>query len=270
MTEPSPFKHASDLAVAIIARDNEATIGRTLASVRGWVEWIVVVDSGSRDRTRQIAREHGAEVIDRQWEGHVRQKQFALDQCRDAKWVLSLDSDESVEPGLAEDVRRVVAANDASVQGYAVNRRVWFAGRELKRIWQPEWRTRLVRPQTARWAGYDPHDRLDVTGRVERLRGGVLRHDAFADVSELLRKQIAHGLRAGESYHGLGRRGSVVQLAVSPPAAVLKQLVLHAAWLDGWPGWVGAMGAGLSAAVKHMRLIELSNRPAAPASSPTR
>lgn len=247
------------LSVAIIACDNEATIARTIESVRGLAGRIIVVDSGSSDRTRAISRDLGAEVIEHEWEGHVRQKQFALDQC-DTPWVLSLDSDESVSEELAGEIRRVVMSDDPHVAGCEVNRRVWFAGRELRYTWQPEWRTRLVRPQCAKWAGYDPHDRLDVSGPTKKLRG-VLRHDAFADVRELLRKQVNHGLHAGESYHAMGRRGSILHLALSPTAAILKQLVFKFAWLDGWPGWACALGAGMSAAAKQMRLLELAAAP---------
>lgn len=246
----------SALSVAIIACNNDATIARTIQSVQGLAARVVVVDSGSTDRTIEVSRDLGAEVIHHDWEGHVRQKQFALDQC-DTPWVLSLDSDESVDSRLAGEIRMVVALDDRHVAGCEVNRRVWFAGRELKYTWQPEWRMRLVRPQCAKWAGYDPHDRLDVSGPSRRL-SGVLRHDAFANVAELLRKQINHGVHAGESYHALGRRASVLNLAVSPSAAILKQLVLKSAWLDGWPGWACSIGAGISAAAKHMRLLELA------------
>ncbi len=252
----------SVLSVAIIACNNEATIGRTIESVRSLAGRVVVVDSGSKDRTVELASSLGAEVIHHDWEGHVRQKQFALDQC-DTPWVLSLDSDESVDSQLAGEIGAVVSSDDPHIAGCEVNRRVWFAGRELRYTWQPEWRMRLVRPQAARWAGYDPHDRLDVSGPSRRLRG-VLRHDAFATVAELLRKQISHGVHAGESYHKLGRRASVLKLAISPTAAILKQIVLKSAWLDGWPGWACAMGAGISAAAKHMRLLELASG-AAPA-----
>lgn len=252
----------SMLSVAIIACNNEPTITRTLDSVQSLAARVVVVDSGSTDRTIELSRALGAEVIHHDWEGHVRQKQFALDQC-DTPWVLSLDSDESVDAELAGEIQRAVMSDEANIAGCAVNRRVWFGGHELKYTWQPEWRMRLVRPQCAKWAGYDPHDRLDVSGASRRLRG-ILRHDAFATIAELLRKQINHGVHAGESYHQLGRRASLTGLAVSPTAAILKQLVLKSAWLDGWRGWACSIGAGISAAAKHMRLLELADSDAAP------
>jgi glycosyltransferase involved in cell wall biosynthesis len=247
-----------DLSVAVIARDAERTIEATLRSVRGLARRVVVVDSGSTDGTLDLCRAHGAVVIEHPWEGYVRQKQFALDQC-DSTWVLSLDSDESLDAEAADAVRGAVAGDDPAVGGYQLNRRVRVGEIDLRHTWQPEWRTRLVRRAQARWAGHDPHDRLDVAGPLRRIPGTII-HDSYTDVGDLVRKSVSHGLTMASSLHELGRRTRPWWLLVSPPAATFKQLVLRSAWRDGWPGWVAACAAGLHAAVKHMRLLELQHR----------
>ncbi len=245
-----------DLCVPVICKNSARTIERTIRSVSGLARRVILVDSGSTDGTREIAAGLGAEVMDHAWEGYVRQKQWALEQC-DSEWALSLDSDESIDEALAAAVRAAIGRDDPADAGYAANRMVWFHERPLRHVWQPEWRTRLVRTARARWAGYDPHDRLDVQGRVGRLAGSI-RHDAFATIAEFVRRQVEHGLLAAESYHAMGRRGSVLRLLASPPAAVLKQVVARSAWRDGWCGWVAAFGTGMHAAAKQMRLLELS------------
>src|SRR5262249_26613096 len=94
------------------AMDEEANIGRTLASVR-WADEIVLVDSGSKDRTREIARDLGARVVEEPWRGYVAQKQYAIDLCtRD--WVLLLDADEEISAGLAEEIRAAIADPNAA------------------------------------------------------------------------------------------------------------------------------------------------------------
>ncbi len=247
-----------DLCLCVIACDNERTIERTLRSVDGLARRRIVVDSGSTDATIEMARACDAEVIPHAWAGYVKQKQFALEQC-DTTWVLCLDSDESLDEQAIRTVRDAVGRNDPSFAGYSLNRQVWIGERPLRHTWQPEWRTRLVRRERARWAGPDPHDRLDVEGAVKRI-GGNIRHDAFTDFGELLHRSVGHGLTTAQSFHEMGRRGSRLQLLLSPPAAVLKQLVFRSAWLDGWPGWLAAYSAGISAAVKHVRLLELTKQ----------
>jgi len=248
-----------DLTVVIISCDNERTIGRTLASVHSLAAHLIVVDSGSTDRTKEICAEYGATVVDHAWEGHIRQKQCALE-LAETEWILSLDSDESVEPDLMQAIRDVVQSDSGSVVGYEVHRRIFMNGQWLMHTWQPEWRLRLVRRDQARWGGYDPHDKLEADGQVRRL-AGTLRHDAFEDIAELVGKQVKHALRAAESYHAMRRRASMFGLLVSPPAAIFKQLIIKSAWLDGWLGCVAAVATGIGAAVKHMQLFQLTHRP---------
>lgn len=247
------------LAVAIVCRNNEATIGRTLDSVKGLARQIVAVDSGSTDGTIGLLESHGAEVTRASWEGHVKTKQRALDLCRE-DWILSLDSDESVEPALASSIRAAIRRDEAPVAGYEVNRKVWWRGAFLQHAWQPEWRLRLVRRGCAHWAGYDPHDKMMVLhgvgpSRVEKLRGD-LRHDSFRTMSEFLQSQLAHARIAAESYVDLGRSPSVWGLVTSPVSAWLKQMVFRQAWRDGWRGWSAASATAAGALMKRLIFIE--------------
>lgn len=258
--EPTP------LSVAIICRDNESSIERTLDSLAPLAPAeIVGVDSGSTDRTIEILESHGARVVHQEWLGHVRQKQLALETCTQP-WILSLDSDESLEPELAASVRAAVLEDDPGVGAYTMNRRVHYAGRFLNHAWQPEWRTRLVRRQRAAWGGYDPHDKLDLTDearsaglRVERLNG-VMRHDSIPSIAEFLSKQASHAAIAARSYQAMGRTGSVAKLVTSPTGAFLKQVVVRGAWRDGWRGWVAASATAAAALMKHASLLEITRR----------
>src|ERR1700689_2645653 len=108
------------ISVAIVAMDEETNIGRTLASVR-WADEIVLVDSGSGGRTCEIAREHGARVVLEPWRGYVSQKQYAIELCT-KDWVLLLDADEEVSPGLAEEIRAAITDPHA-VNGYRLPRK---------------------------------------------------------------------------------------------------------------------------------------------------
>jgi glycosyltransferase involved in cell wall biosynthesis len=97
------------LSVAIVTLNEEETLARTLASV-AWAEEILIVDSGSTDRTAEIARSFGARVIEREWPGFATQKNFAIEQCS-GTWVLSLDADEELTPDLQQEIRALLSTN---------------------------------------------------------------------------------------------------------------------------------------------------------------
>lgn len=252
------------LSVSIVCCNNESTIARTVESVRSLASEIVALDSGSTDSTIKILEIAGARVIRQPWLGHVKQKQAALELCAQP-WILHLDSDESLEPELQSAVRRALEADDPDIAGYEMNRRVWWAGAMLNHAWQPEWRLRLVRRGSARWTGYDPHDKLEQLpsslGRIERLMG-IMRHDTIPTLAEFLRRQVSHAEIAAESYEHSGRRASYLSLITSPTGAWLKQMIVRRAWLDGWRGWAAASATATGALMKHMILLERMNRPA--------
>src|SRR5215468_6088436 len=115
------------LSVSIVCRNNDRTIGRTIDSVAGLATEIVAVDSGSTDGTIPLLERHRARIIRTDWKGHVATKQMALEACT-GDWVLSLDSDESLEPDLQASIREALDRNDQRAHGYEVNRKVWYRG----------------------------------------------------------------------------------------------------------------------------------------------
>jgi hypothetical protein len=248
------------LSVSIVCRNNEATIGRTLASVAGLAGEVVAVDSGSTDGTIPLLERHNARVIRSAWLGHVRTKQLALEACA-GDWILCLDSDESLEPDLRASVDRAIARQEPA--GYLVNRKVYYRDRPLDYAWQPEHRLRLVRRGAAAWTGLDPHDRLELLAGPTRqgslpVLSGTLRHDSISTFSDFLAKQAGHARTMAESLHREGRRGSILALVGSPPGAFLKQIVLKRAFMDGWPGWLAAASTAAATLMKHAALLELS------------
>ncbi len=245
------------ISVAIVCKNNEATIGRTLDSVRELVSEIVALDSGSTDGTIRLLERAGARVQRIEWMGHVATKQAALEACRQP-WVLSLDSDESLEPELARAIRDLLTGETAGVAGARFNRKVWYAGRFLQHTFQPEPRLRLVRLESvkagrSRWTGLDPHDRLDVApsaGRVVELPGD-LRHDSVGTMAAFMAQQIKLGQVSADAMLASGRSPSRTKLLMSPIGQVFKQIVLKGAWRDGWRGWAAAGSAGVASLAKH-------------------
>lgn len=230
------------------------TMPRSLDSIRSLVERVVVVDSGSTDGTIEFCREQGAEVVHRDWTNFPEQKTRALELCAESAWVLNLDSDESPDSELVAGIRSALAHPSESVDGFEINRLTLLHGRLLRHTFQPEWRLRLCRGGEGRVNHDSPvHDRIDVSGGVERLPG-VLVHDSWIGSTDMLARGVHYGALVAKGYRGGGRP---INLLVNPASAFLKQLLLRRGFLDGWRGWVAAGGVASQALAKHLAIMEL-------------
>lgn len=260
MPRVTDFSDSPSLVVTVTCFNNEATVSRVLDSVRSLTELVLCVDSGSTDSTVSLCEQRGAKVIHQPFLGYVKQKQFALDEAgkHNPRWILHLDSDESLDPALQDAVRQVVAGDDPTVGGYEINRKVFYAGKLLQHAWQPEWRLRLVRHSKARWCGYDPHDKLELTDAslsIGRLQGDC-RHDSIPSMSAFLARQVSHARIAAASYQQMGRRGKPMKIVTSPVGAFTKQMIRCRAYKDGWRGWAAAGATAAGAMMKHIMLLE--------------
>jgi len=227
------------LSVVVITKDEEAAIGRCLDSVR-WADEIVVLDSGSTDRTVQIARECGARVeVSADWPGFGPQKNRALDLAR-GEWVLSLDADEWVPDDLAAEIRAAVAA-PAGRAGFELPRSFSFCGREMRHSgWWPDHILRLFRRDAARFSEDIVHERVLLDGRVGRLTR-PLRHESFVSLHEVVDKMNRYSTAGAQMRVMRGKGGSVGGAVARGLWAFLRTYVLRAGFLDGREGFVLAV-----------------------------
>ena len=251
------------ISVSIIVRDEERDLPGAVESVP-FAKEIVVVDSGSVDRTREVARlldrpERPVLLFERAWTGHVDQKNFALEQARE-EWILCLDADERVGSALRSEIDRLFAdgrgAAGPRADGYTVGRRTFYLGRWMDgNGWYPDRKLRLVRRGRARWRGTDPHDRLEVDGAVERLEGD-LDHLSYRDLSDHLRKLDLFTDISARGKLGRPPRWPALRMLVHPPARFIKMYLLRRGWRDGVPGVIAAGMGALYAFLKYAKLWE--------------
>jgi glycosyltransferase involved in cell wall biosynthesis len=162
------------LSVAIITKNEEANLARTLESVR-WANEIVVVDSGSTDRTVDIASAYGAKVFCEEWHGFGKQKNLAIEHCT-SEWVLSLDADEEVSEALAQEITHLVEETP-SVEAYFVPRRNLFLGRWMKHGgYYPDPKLRLFRKGAAWFEERAVHETLQYPGQTCMLQSHLIHH----------------------------------------------------------------------------------------------
>ncbi len=246
---------ALPVSVAIVTLNEEANLPRLLASVRGLAGEIVIVDSGSTDRTAALARESGARFEVAPWSGFIAQKNRALDLCTQP-WVLFLDADEALSPELADSLRGLFAnGREPTGDGFFLNRRTWYLGAWIWHAWYPEWRLRLLRRGAGRWGGLDPHAKLEVAGPTARLDGDLL-HYSFRDLQDHLERTIRYSRTMADSFAARGKVFRWHYLVLSPWVAVFKHLVLKQGWRDGWRGWLVSIIRGIDVFAKYAFLLE--------------
>jgi len=246
---------AVKITACIITRDEEDRLGDCLASLAG-VDEIVVVDSGSTDATRAVAEAAGARVVERDWPGHVAQKNRAVEMATH-DWVLCLDADERLSPELDAAIRAVKRDGPGAVRGYHLNRHTEYLGRWINHGgWYPQWRLRLFDRRAGGWTGVDPHDRVEVSGSTARLSGD-LRHHTYRDLSDHVRTINSFTSIAARERRSAGRRFSPVMMIVGPLWRISRTYVLRLGFLDGRPGLVLGDMAGYYVFLKHAKLLEL-------------
>jgi acetyltransferase-like isoleucine patch superfamily enzyme/glycosyltransferase involved in cell wall biosynthesis len=167
--------------VLIQTHNEELNLPHTLASVQGWVNKVFVVDSGSTDRTKQIALAFGAAFVHRPWLGYARQKNWGLNNLPfESPWVLILDADESVTPELKEEILKIVTrpVENVPVTGYFINRITVFMGRQIRHsAFFPSWNLRLFKRGLAHYEEREVHEHMIVRGRTGYLKDLLLHED---------------------------------------------------------------------------------------------
>jgi glycosyltransferase involved in cell wall biosynthesis len=247
------------LSLCVITRDAAADLALCIASVPFAGE-VLVVDSGSRDHTVEIARDHGARVIEQAWLGFGAQKNFAIAQAVH-DWVLCLDADERLSPELAREIERVFAPGQPPrAVAYAMARRNRFLGRWLAHgEGYPDWNTRLFDRRHGRWSEDAVHEHVLADGAVERLEGDLL-HASAESLEHYLDKQNRYTTLQAQALHRRGERASAARMVLSPLVRFLRFYILQLGFLDGVPGLVHiAIGCGNSF-MKYAKLRELNTR----------
>jgi len=248
------------LSAVLITRNAANVLDPCLASL-AFADDIVIVDSGSTDRTAEIAREHGARLVQKEWLGFGRQKQFAVEQAKH-DWVLCVDADERVSPDLATSIELALAAPVSPV--YRMPRRNRFLGRWLAHgEGYPDWSPRLFNRQNARWSDDLVHEKVLYAVTPGTLAGDLM-HDSSDDLSAYLERQNRYTTLAARQAFEQGRSAGVVHLALSPVVRFIKFYLLRLGFLDGVPGLLHISIGCMNSYIKYAKLIELRKAEARP------
>ena len=218
---------------------------------------IVVVDSGSDDATREVARQFGARVVEEPWRGFGPQKAYAVSLAKH-DWVLCVDADEEVSPALAEAVAAALA--HPGCVAYRMPRLNRFMGRYLRHgEGFPDWSLRLFDRRHAQWSDDAVHEKVVVrdgpTGRLSER--AVLLHHSAESLATYLDKQNRYTSLQADGLYRAGERANVWRLLLSPALRFVKFYVLRLGFLDGLPGLVHIAIGCFNSFAKYAKLRTL-------------
>ena len=220
----------------LITRNAERHLDAVLGSVDG-VDEILVVDSGSSDRTLEIARRHGARIVHQEWLGYARQKAFALRQCT-TEWALNLDADEVLPDGSLDAIRRRIGRGD--VNGLYLLHEDTFMGRRMRGVKRLPF-LRVYRRDRARFdERMEVHERVHVDGALDRLPVAVL-HYGYDDVHDYVEKLNQYSRLKAVQRGREGRGLSRTRLLLTLPLTFIKFYLLRRMFLAGWRGFIKAV-----------------------------
>jgi len=240
------------LSLVIITLNEEKRIKRCIESVP-FADEVVVVDSGSTDRTVEIAEQMGARVIHQEWLGYGQQKQYAVEQAENS-WVLSLDADEWLSSGLAQSIsNRLSSPEFYSYQSPRCNR---FMGRWLKHgEGYPDLSLRLFHRKHAGWSSDTVHEKVDAEGEIGILNGDLL-HESQETLQQYLDKQNRYTTLQAEQLYQSRKRPALIKLLLSPLIRFIKFYFLRRGFLDGLPGLIHILIGCQNSFMKQAKLLE--------------
>lgn len=239
----------------IITLNEEHNLSDCLQSI-SFCDEVIVVDSGSTDRTVEIAKEFGAKVVFNKFEGYVEQKRFGLTQVSNG-WVLNVDADERVDDTLRESIQKVLADPRPQVEPcYLVNRVVYFLGRWWRNGgWYPEYRLRFFHKDSVRWGGKNPHEKVIPHGKELKLNG-ELQHFTYDSIGEQVATLSKFARLSAEQDYASGKSFSAMKLILSPLARFTKFFFIKKGFLEGTAGFVVALNEAYYSFLKAAFLWE--------------
>jgi (heptosyl)LPS beta-1,4-glucosyltransferase len=242
------------LSACIITQNEERNLPRLLESLRGIVDEVIVVDSGSTDRTEAIAREHGAVFHFREWTHYAEQRNHAASLAH-GDWILSLDADEELssplQTALLDWKKRV-----PQYEVYEVARKTWYLGAWIKHSgWYPDFKKRLYLKRATQFAG-SLHETLQFEGRCGRLPGDLL-HYTIHNFAEHRANVERYSTLAAQQMYQQGKRSWRGAVCFATPWSFFQNYVLRGGFLDGYRGVLIARMAAKTVLLKYAKLGQL-------------
>jgi glycosyltransferase involved in cell wall biosynthesis len=238
------------ITATIITLNEERNIARAIESLRCCDE-ILIIDSGSIDRTMELAQNLGVQVIEAGWLGYAAQKNWAAEQAAN-DWILSLDADEALSEALEAELWNLKKSGP-QYDAYTMPRLARYLGRWILHSgWYPDRKIRLYHRAKARWVGEFVHESVQVDGRLGHLDSNIL-HFTCDSLSEHLKTLDKYTTLAAQEIAARRVKVPLYRLILDPPWTFLRSYILKRGFLDGHEGLIIAYMAAFYTFLKYSK-----------------
>jgi glycosyltransferase involved in cell wall biosynthesis len=247
------------LSVVIITYNEEKNIGRCLDSVVDFADEIVIVDSFSKDKTKEICSKYNVKFVEHKFEGHIEQKNYAISQAS-SPFILSLDADEVVSGELKKSI--LAAKKNWDADGYCFNRLTNYCGKWIKHTgWYPDKKLRLWDSRKGRWTGQNPHDKyvMQDNAVVKHLKGDLL-HYSISTIDQHIVTVNKFSSIAAETKFIKGTKSNLFKIMVYPFWKFIRHFIIHGGFLDGHYGFVISVISSHATFLRYVKLRELNKK----------
>lgn len=246
-----------ELSVFLITKQEEANLKPCLESVKDLAAEIIVVDSGSTDKTVDIAKAYSAQVYFKEFTSFTEQKNFALSKVT-KPWALNLDADEYLTPALAQEIKQIISQKNTA-EGYFLNRSTVFLGRHMRHSGMAkEPCLRLVKTDCSKYTGGRVHEKLEVKGTTSSLNN-IFMHNTYTSIEQYFAKFNHYTSLAALTMFENGKKFNAVQLA-RQPFEFFKIYVLKLGFMDGLQGFLWALFSSFYPVVKYAKLWDIKRK----------
>ncbi len=242
------------ISVVIITLNEEKNIGRCIDSVASIADEVLVVDSHSSDKTKEICIAKGARFIEQKFLGYIEQKNFALN-LASHEIVLSLDADEALDEALQKEIAGLKL--NFELNGYSFNRLTNYNGHWIRHCgWYPDTKLRLVQKAKAKWIGNNPHDALVVEGSIGKIEGDLLHYSYDSISAHVLQTNKFSTIEAHTLFHN-GKRATLLKIVTRAPFQFFKDYFLRLGFLDGRYGFIICFINSLYVLLKYSKMMDM-------------
>ncbi|MGB5892550.1 MAG: glycosyltransferase family 2 protein [Ignavibacteriaceae bacterium] len=250
---------SNKISCVIITFNEEENIRKALNSVK-WCDDIVVVDSGSKDKTIEICEEYNCRIYEKEFNGYGEQKRFAVSLASN-DWILSIDADEVVSDELCDEIKKIFNDDEIKFNGFFLSRSLIFLGKYFKYGRESrEYFLRLFNKNYGNFSSNKVHEKVKLKGDTQKLNG-TLHHYSYTNIEQYFNKFNSYTTKAAQVLFDEGNKGrSVAAIVLGFPVYFFKNYFIYRNFLNGTQGFLWALFSSLYPVIKYFKLWALWNK----------